>query len=80
VAFLESRIFSANQGFSKTFEIVLIGWIKAGPPKKPLLFSSCKLAKSYKFQTKLLVIDSNQKIFIKNTSSAFINASLLLRN
>jgi len=23
---------------------VLIGWIKAGPPKKPLLFQSCKQA------------------------------------
>jgi len=25
--------FSVNQGFLKTFQIVLIGWIKAGPPK-----------------------------------------------
>jgi len=24
--------------FLKTFQIALIGWIKAGPPKKPLLF------------------------------------------
>jgi len=38
VAFLEGRLFPANQGFLKTFQIVLIGWIKAGPPKKPLLF------------------------------------------
>jgi len=28
----------------KTFQIALIGWIKAGPPKKPLLFWSCKQA------------------------------------
>jgi len=31
----------------KTFQIALIGWIKAGPPKKPLLFWSCKRANSY---------------------------------
>jgi len=37
VAFLED-FFSANQGFLKTFQIILIGWIKAGPPKKTLLF------------------------------------------
>jgi len=30
--------FPANQSFLKTFQIVLIGWIKAGPPNKPLLF------------------------------------------
>jgi len=38
VAFLEGRFFPANQGFLKSFQIALIGWIKAGPPKKPLLF------------------------------------------
>jgi len=38
VAFLEDKFFPANQGFLKTFTIALIGWIKAGPPKKPLLF------------------------------------------
>jgi len=42
VAFLESRLFSVNQGFLKTFQIALIGRKKAGPPKKPLLFWSCK--------------------------------------
>jgi len=31
VAFLDGRLFSANQGFLKTFQIALIGWIKAGP-------------------------------------------------
>jgi len=30
--------FPANQNFLKTFQIALIGWIKAGPPKKPHLF------------------------------------------
>jgi len=39
VAFWRAGFFPANQGFLKTFKIVLIGWIKAGPPKKPLLFS-----------------------------------------
>jgi len=38
VAFLEGGFFSASQGFLKTFYIALIGWIKAGPPKTPLLF------------------------------------------
>jgi len=38
VAFLEGWLFSANQSFLKTFHIALIGWIKAGFPKKPLLF------------------------------------------
>jgi len=36
VAFLEGGFFLANQGFLKTFWIVLIGWIKAGLLKKPL--------------------------------------------
>jgi len=36
--------FSANQSNQKTFQIALIGWIKASPPKKPLLFWSCKQA------------------------------------
>jgi len=27
----------ANQSFLKAFEIALIGWIKAGPPKRPFL-------------------------------------------
>jgi len=45
VAFLEGRFYPANQGFWKTFHIALIGWIKAGPPKKPLLFWSRKQAK-----------------------------------
>jgi len=38
VAFWRAGFFPANQGFLKTFQIALIGWIKAGPPKKPLLF------------------------------------------
>jgi len=31
------------------FQIALIGWIKAGPPKKPLLFWSCKQTKWHWF-------------------------------
>jgi len=38
LAFLEGRFFPANRGFLITFQIAPIGWIKAGPPKKPLLF------------------------------------------
>jgi len=38
MAYLEGWLFPANQGFLKTFQIDLIGWIKAGHPKKPLLF------------------------------------------
>jgi len=38
VAFLEAGFFPANQSFLKTFLIALIGRIKAGPPKTPLLF------------------------------------------
>jgi len=38
VAFLEGRLFSAIQGFLKTIQIVLIGWIKAGPPKSHFCF------------------------------------------
>jgi len=34
----KSGFFSANQGFLKTSQIALIGWIKAGPPKKLFLF------------------------------------------
>jgi len=31
--FLEGRLFPTNQGFLKTFQIILIGWIKAGLPQ-----------------------------------------------
>jgi len=45
VAFFEGRpFFTPNRGFLKPFHISLIGCIKAGPPKKPLLFWSCKQA------------------------------------
>jgi len=37
LAFLEGRLFS-SQSFLKTFQIAVIGWKKAGPPRKPLLF------------------------------------------
>jgi len=36
--FWRAGFFPANQGCLKTFQIALIGWIKGGPPKKPLLF------------------------------------------
>jgi len=38
VAFWRAGFFSANQGFLKTFQIVSIGWIKAGPPKSHFCF------------------------------------------
>jgi len=43
VAFLEGQLFSSQSGLFENFSdcsdwIALIGWIKAGPPKKPLLF------------------------------------------
>jgi len=34
--------FFQPQSFLKTFQIALIGWVKAGPPKKPLLMSDAK--------------------------------------
>jgi len=37
VPFWRADFFPANQGFLKTYEIALLGWIKADPPKKPLL-------------------------------------------
>jgi len=37
VAFWRTGFFPANQRFLETFQIALIGWIKAGPSKKPLL-------------------------------------------
>jgi len=50
VAFLEGRLFFnqseragfylANQSNIKIIQKALIGWKKAGPPKKPLLFWS----------------------------------------
>jgi len=44
VAFLEGRLlFIQSEQFEK-FSKALIGWKKAGPPKKPLLFWSCKQA------------------------------------
>jgi len=56
--------FPANQSFLNTFSIALIGWIKAGLPKKPLLFWSCKQAK-YLLQKK--VFTKNFSIFSKMT-------------
>jgi len=44
VAYLEGRLFSSQSELLETFQIALIGWIKAVPPKKPFLFWSCKQA------------------------------------
>jgi len=37
VAFLEGGYYPANQSNLKSIQQALIGWKKAGPPKKPLL-------------------------------------------
>jgi len=41
VDFLEGPLFPANQRSLKAFNIALIGWMKAGPPKKSLLLWTC---------------------------------------
>jgi len=46
--------FSANQGFLKTFQIVLIGWIKAGPPKSHFCFD----------HVNWLITDCNAALFL----------------
>jgi len=38
VAFWRAGFFPANRRFLNTLQIALIGWLKVGPPKKPLLF------------------------------------------
>jgi len=38
VAFWRAGFFSANESFLKTFQIALIGWIKAGHPKSYFCF------------------------------------------
>jgi len=38
VAFLRAGFYPANQSNLKSFQKALIGWKKAGHPKKPLLF------------------------------------------
>jgi len=38
VAFLEGRLLFSQSEQSEKFSKALIGWKKAGPPKKPLLF------------------------------------------
>jgi len=51
-AFWRADFFPANQSFLKAFLVALIGWIKAGSPKKPLLFRSCKQV--YNDQNKIM--------------------------
>jgi len=38
LVFFGRRLFFSQSELFKTFQIALIGWIKASPPKKPLLF------------------------------------------
>jgi len=38
VAFLRADFYPVNQSSLKSIKKALIGWKKAGPPKKPLLF------------------------------------------
>jgi len=45
VLFWRAGFCLANQSNLKSFHKVLIGWKKAGAPKKPLLFWSCNQAK-----------------------------------
>jgi len=40
--FWRAGFYLANQSNLKSFQKARIGWKKAGPPKKPLLFWSCK--------------------------------------
>jgi len=44
--FLEGQLYPANQSNLKSFQKAPVGWKKAGPSKKPLLFWSCKQANS----------------------------------
>jgi len=44
VFFWRAGFSPANQSNLKSFRKALIGWKKAGPPKKPLVFWSCKQA------------------------------------
>jgi len=44
VAIWRAGCHPANQSNLKSFQKALIGWKKAGPSKKPLLFCSCKQA------------------------------------
>jgi len=41
VAFWKVGFYPAKQNNLKSIQKALIGWKKAGPPKKPLLFQSC---------------------------------------
>jgi len=45
VAFWKAGFYPAIQNNLKFIEKAMIGWKKTSPPKKPLLFWSCKQAK-----------------------------------
>jgi len=59
--------------FLKTFQIALIGWIKAGLPKKPFLFWSWKKANSTTSGSNEVVV--NLSIFLIFKSRKFLQSS-----
>jgi len=58
VAFLEGRILSSQSEQSEKFFKALIGWKKAGPPKKPLLFNHVNRLRMHILNFKPLYISS----------------------
>jgi len=56
--------YPANQNDLKSIQKALIDWKKAGPPKKPLLFWSCKQAILQNF---FLIFQNRCRKFMKNT-------------
>jgi len=67
--------FQPIRGFLKTFQIALIGWINAGPPKKPLLFWSCIQAISGSLKLKMLLL-----LFVFHNWLCFVTQLLLFLN
>jgi len=59
VAFLEGGFYTANQSNLKSIQkaLPLIAWKKAGPPKKPLLFPSCKQANFTQLLTNFILLN-----------------------
>jgi len=49
--FWRADFYPSNQNNLKSFQKAVIGWKKAGTPKKPLLFWSCKQANHMKYCT-----------------------------
>jgi len=66
VAFLESRLFSSHSGLFETFQIALIGWIKAGPPKSHFCFDHVnRLKKPFKGELVASLHDHNKSGFFE---------------